>query len=93
MSKYTHHIIVPFSSSICVAVYTDEEIRDDEHAYDLAMGAIEKEGTRFIANNEDDGPSDFELGEELAFHKHMNRGNVCVAACSEISWETEEDEG
>ncbi len=91
MPKYTHYIIVPFSSSISVAVDTDEEIRDDGHAYDLAMKALEEEGTHFIAKNNDDMPSDFELGEELAFHKHMNRGNVCVTVCSEIDWTTEKE--
>ena len=91
MAKYTHYIIVPMSTSISLAVESDEDIVDDQHAFDLAMGEMEKAGTRFEVMNEEI-PGAVEFGEEIAFHKHMNRGNYVVAACPEISWETEKDD-
>ena len=92
MPKYIHYITVPFSSSVNVVVESDEEIRDSKHAYELATDMIYRADTKFSLENEPGHRGAVELGDDLSYHEHMNRGNVCVAVCSEVSWETEGEE-
>lgn len=90
MRKYTYTITVPTTTSVNVVVDSDEEIRDMSHAYDLALNVISKADTRFHLKNKRGYESDVYFGEEIEFHEYLNRGNVCYAVCSEISWEEEE---
>lgn len=59
------------------------------------MRELDKVALRFnIDRGEDEAKHvDVQIGEEVGYHEHMNRGNVCVAVCSEVDWETEETEG
>ena len=90
MSKYTHRITVPFTSSVEVTVETDEPIEDDEHAYEMAREEIDRADTSFILTNKEDRDT-VELGDELEYAKDLTTGNVCHAVCSEVDWETEEN--
>lgn len=89
MAKYTHYITVPMTTSVNVIVESDEDVRDFEHAYDLAIRVIEKAETRFELKNKSESQDLVELGEAIEFHEHLNRGNVCYAACPEIEWYSE----
>jgi hypothetical protein len=92
MAKYTYYITVPVTTSVNIIAESDEKIEDEGKVYDLAIRVIEKANTRFYVKNNKGHESDVELGEELSFHEHLNRGNVCNAVCSEMEWYTEGEE-
>lgn len=89
MAKYTHYITVPMTTSVNVIVESDDDVRDVEHAYDMAMKVIEKANTRFELKNKHESQDLVELGEAIEFHEYLNRGNVCYASCAEIEWYSE----
>ena len=76
--RYTHHVIIPVSTSICVAIDSDDPEPTLDDLYEAAQ-----EKTWRLAMSEDTDPT-VSLGEETETHKYMNRGNVCHAACTEM---------
>jgi hypothetical protein len=92
--KYTHYITVPFTSSVEVIIESDEKIEDEDQAYDMAMDQIYKSDPCIDLENKgkDRDKNAVEMGEELEYHKELNRGNVCHAVCPEISWTTEKED-
>lgn len=95
MPKYTHYITVPLTSSVNVIVESDEKIKSQDQAYEMAMEQIFKSNPCIDLENkgtDENDKSAVGMGEELEYHLELNKGNICHAVCPEVDWYSEGDE-
>lgn len=85
--RYIHNIKIPVTTSVIVAVESDDPEPSLEDLYEAAT----TKHWRLTLN--DDSDPDVELGDEVDTHKYLNRGNVCYAVCGEMELLDTEDMG